>query len=306
MSDAIANLVEQSFPAFVRIAEKSNLVRWAEESQFAMQAISKNNKLMQCEKGTIRDAIINVAAVGLTLNPAFGYAYLVPEARNAGTKDDPNWIQECHLRVSFKGLIKVATDSGTIEWVAADVVKKNDSFKFNGKWALPVHEMDPFSEDRGASVGVYCVARMHDGQYICETAPWSEVLKAKNAAKTQSVWKDWEDEMAKKFIIKRASKQWPKTDQTQRMEETVSIINAYEGSEDSEELQKLEEVAAYLIEHIAEDDAESVLEAYDELTDEEKQRLWTAKTKGGWLTQDEKKYIKEKGFEAYKAKETTA
>lgn len=287
------SLVLQAFPGFEKIARQTKLVRWEEESQFALQTIRKNTRLMECEPYTVQDAIINVAAVGLTLNPAHGYAYLVPESVKVGDRRE----QHCHLRVSFKGLIKIATDSGCIDWIAADVVKKNDTFTFRGKWSLPEHEMDPFSADRGDSVGVYCVARMHDGQYIVEVAPWSEVLKAKNAAKTARVWDEWTDEMAKKFIIKRASKQWPKTDASDRLSKAVSVINEYEGSEAL--LAKLEESAAYIIEHIAEGDSDSVLEAYDELSNEEKSMLWTAKTKGGYLTQDEKRFIKDARFARY-------
>ena len=292
MTNLVENILDQSRAGFERIAQGHKLVRWAEESQFAVQALRRNLKLQSCQRETIQDAIINVAACGLTLNPAFGYAYLIPENIKIG--DD--WVNVCQLRISFKGLIKAAIDSGAIQWVAADVVHKEDTFEFNGKWALPVHNMDPFAEDRGKPTGVYCVARMADGQYITETAPWSEVLKAKAAAKTKKVWEEWEEEMAKKFIIKRASKQWPKFD---RVERTVSIMNEYEGSEQI--IDQMDETAAYIVEHIAEGDTESVLEAYNELTDEEKGIFFTAKTKGGWLTMDEKKFIREANHAVYVA-----
>lgn len=292
MTDVIESILDQSRVGFERIAAEHKLVRWAEESQFAVQALRRNVKLQECRRETIQDAIINVAACGLTLNPAHGYAYLVPENIKIG--DD--YVQVCQLRISFKGLVKVATDSGVIQWVAADVVHKNDDFKFKGKWELPEHNMDPFSTERGDPVGVYCVARMHDGQYITETAPWSEVLKAKAAAKTKKVWEEWTTEMAKKFIIKRASKQWPKLE---RLENTVGVINEYEGS--TEFINHMEDIAGFMIEHIANDDAAAVVEAYGELSDEEKHALFTAKTKGGWLTMDEKAYIKRVRFEAYQA-----
>lgn len=295
MSEVISSIIDQSEAGFIKIASEANLVRWAEESQFAGQAIYKNKKLQECVPDTIRDAIINVAAVGLTLNPAYQYAYLVPEARNVGTRDNATWVQECHLRISYKGLIAVATSSGSASWVNADVVHKEDKFNMQGKWALPVHDFEPFSEDRGKPVGVYCVAKMPDGEYITETAPWSEVLKAKNAAKTSNVWNTWESEMARKFIVKRASKYWPRVES--RLDRTVDVINQYEGS-DFDRLKKIEETASYLIAHIAEEDQASVVEAYLELDDAEKTMLFTAKTKGGWLTMDEKKYIRESLYQA--------
>ena len=282
---SIEQILSQSLPQFQTIAKQHQLVRWSEESQFALQAYRRNLKLQECLPETIQDAIINVAAVGLSLNPAHGYAYLVPE----GVKIGDDWKQVCQLRISFKGLIKVATDSGAIDWVAADVVKKNDTFEFRGKWELPVHSMEPFG-DRGDPVGVYCVAKMHDGQCLTETAAWSEVLKAKAAAKTKKVWDEWPEEMAKKFIIKRASKQWPKSD---RLENTVGVLNEQEGSD--ELISKIGETAAYMVEHLhAEDgpDLESIWEAYQELTQEEKEIIFTAKTKGGFWEHKDRQAIR--------------
>lgn len=208
---------------FVRIADRHKLVTWAEESQFALQAVEKNPELAKCDPVTVQDAIINVAAVGLTLNPVHQYAYLVPEFnKNANRK-------ECQLRISYKGLIKIATDSGAVKWVKADVIHKNDTFVYKGPNVMPDIAMHPF-EDRGDPVGVYCVAKTHDDEYLIDTAPWADVMKAKAAAKTQYVWNAWESEMAKKFAIKRASKQWPKTDRTERLSTAVNVVNEAEGN----------------------------------------------------------------------------
>ena len=66
-------------PRFQAIAKDNNqAVKWREESYFALQAIKKNHYLAKSAPDTVQSAIINVAAVGLTLNPADGYAYLVP------------------------------------------------------------------------------------------------------------------------------------------------------------------------------------------------------------------------------------
>lgn len=282
----ITSILNNSEAGFQRIARNQKLVRWAEESQFALQSYHRNTKLQQCVPQTIQDAIINVAAVGLSLNPALQYAYLVPQSVKVGDK----YQNHCQLRISFQGLIKVVTDSGIAEWAVADVVKKSDKFSFNGKWSKPEHIMEPFGE-RGESVGVYCTIKLTSGDYLTEVADWSEVLKAKAAAATTYVWDSWPDEMAKKFIVKRASKQWPKTDAAERVNNTVDVINATEGS-DFQKYDKIEEVAGYLIEHIAADQPDLVLEAYDELDEQERKMIWTAKTKGGFLSQDEKKYIK--------------
>jgi recombination protein RecT len=214
-----AQAIDVVAPKFNQIATAQNLVTWAEESQFAMQAIQKSEHLAKCSVHTTQSAIINVAAVGLTLNPALGYAYLVPEGG------------ECNLKVSFKGLLKIATDSGSILWAKAEIVKAKDEFEYLGVCTLPIHKMKPF-EDRGDTVGVYCVAKTHQGDFLVDYMGMEDITKVKNAAKTKTVWTAWPDEMIKKAMIKRASKQWPKTDRDDRLDRAIAAINEYEGSED--------------------------------------------------------------------------
>ena len=220
-------LIAQYKSDFEQIATRENLVLWSEESQFAGQAMSKNPTLAASAPLSIRDSIVNVAAIGLTLNPAYGYAYLVPESVKIGS----DYVKICQLRISFKGLMKIATDSGSIKWVKAEIVKANDVFTYRGPCELPTHEMNPFS-DRGATVGVYCVAKTGDADYLTDVMGIEEINKCMNAAKTKGVWQNWFDEMAKKAIIKRASKQWPLGNGADRFNQAVSVVNDLEGSEE--------------------------------------------------------------------------
>ena len=209
---------------FQTITKGNNLpVKWAEESQFAIQALQKNALLAKCVPYTVQNAIINVAAVGLTLNPADGYAYLVPEYSKATNQN------ECQLRISFKGLIKSATDTGAIQWVRAEIVKKEDTFEYNGPCEMPTHKMEPF-KPRGDTVGVYCVAKTVEGDYLTDVMSWEEVEKIKACAKTKAVWDKWMDEMSKKAIIKRAAKQWPKTEKSSVFHKAIEVVNELEGS----------------------------------------------------------------------------
>lgn len=210
--------VNEVMPQFNQIAEREKLVIWKAESQFALQALNRNSGLAKCSVMSVQDAIINVAAVGLTLNPADAYAYLVPRSN------------VCTLAISFKGLIKIATDAGGISWVKAEIVKANDQFTYKGISELPHHEMQPFS-DRGASVGVYCVAKTNDGDYLVDIMSAEEVAKVRECAMTKNVWDKWPDEMAKKAVIKRASKQWPRTDKSSRLNKAIEVINEVEGSD---------------------------------------------------------------------------
>jgi recombination protein RecT len=141
------------------------------------------------------------------------------------------WVSMCNLRVSFKGLLKIATDSGSILWAKAEIVKAADKFTYRGPCELPAHEMDSFG-DRGATVGVYCIAKTHQGDYLVDVMSAAEIKVIRGSAKQDGVWSKWPEEMAKKAIIKRASKQWPKTDRSDRLDRAIAVLNEYEGSTD--------------------------------------------------------------------------
>ncbi len=214
---------------FELIANNDNIIKWANESQFAVQALNKNTMLQACAPQSVQESIINVAAIGLSLNPAYGYAYLVPDSIKAGSQ----WIKVCQLRVSFKGLMKIAIDSGAIKFVRAEIVKENDSFQYNGPMASPEHKMNPFS-DRGKTVGVYCIAKTQDNEYLTDVMSFEEIAKIRAAAKQDGVWSKWFEEMAKKAVIKRASKQWPLGNGSDRFNKAVQVVNEVEGSPEIE------------------------------------------------------------------------
>ena len=208
------------------------------EAGFALQIISNNDfsvKIAQANRQSVVDAVTNVAAIGLTLNPAKKLAYLVPR-KNAGGQ-----MAIC-LDVSYMGLIELAVASGSVMWAKADLVYKGDSFKMRGMGNAPEHDYNPFSSERGDPVGVYCVAKLHNGDFLTDVMSVDEV----NAIRDRSeAWKsfaankikscpwstDW-SEMAKKTVIKRGSKYWPKTD---RLSQAIHYLNT-DGGEGLEDI----------------------------------------------------------------------
>jgi len=91
--------------------------------------------------------------------------------------------------------------------------------------------MDAFG-DRGETVGAYCIAKTHQGDVLVDIMSAPEIAKIRGAAKQDGVWSKWPDEMAKKAILKRSSKQWPKTDREDRLDRAIAVLNECEGSED--------------------------------------------------------------------------
>jgi recombination protein RecT len=227
------SLIESAKDKFMQIIGNDKTVQYEKESMFAFQALTKSEYIygvaMQNPNSVI-NAVINIASVGLSLNPATSYAFLVPRDKAI-----------C-LDISYQGLIKIATDSGSIMWAKADLVYTNDKFDYHGPAKIPSHSANPFSKDRGEFYGVYCIAKTRDGDYLIETMSADEINNIKNesssikSAKTdwaiqQSPWSRYFGEMAKKTCIKRASKTWPKTDRSERIQTAIDVIHEHEGSE---------------------------------------------------------------------------
>jgi len=197
------------------------------ESMFAMQAIVKNDYILGAamkNPQSVRNAVINIAAVGLSLNPATKNAYLVP-------RDG-----EICLDISYIGLIKIATDTGSILWAKAEVVYETEQFIYNGPSDKPTHNADVFNPERGEMIGVYCIAKTVDGEFLIETMTAADILdikgKSKGTDSKYSPWKTFTGEMWKKAVIKRASKTWPKTERSDRFDNAVHILNESEGLKD--------------------------------------------------------------------------
>lgn len=221
--DAKSSFLEQSF---------ASIVNYDDEKGHAAELLLKNPKAMQAaqeQPAYVRRALTKVASIGLSLNPATAYAYLVP-------RFDKNIGNHICLDISYKGLVKLATDSGAIKWAKAELVKEHDTFQFKGVASEPVHKMEPFG-DRGKLVGVYCVAKTSDGDFLTDVMSLDEIKDVQKTSKAKfGPWNDWFGEMAKKTIIKRARKQWPNGNDN-RLETAIDVINEHEGLDKKEQAQ---------------------------------------------------------------------
>jgi recombination protein RecT len=192
-------------------------MNFLKEAQFALQLLKANEFLLKTatqDPASLEYAIINLASIGISLNPALKEAYLVPRGGKV-----------C-LDISYIGLTKLATDKGGVEWIQAEVVKKQDSFEYQGIGKAPLHKMNPFS-DRGETIGVYCVARLPSGESLSTIMSKQECDTIRDkCSKGSTSWKDFYEEMLKKTVIKRASKLWPKSE---RVQKAAAVLDEHEG-----------------------------------------------------------------------------
>lgn len=220
-------------------------LKFETECLFAKQQLLKNDytmKAAQSNQNSLKSAILNVAAIGISLNPANAHAYLVP--RDGAI---------C-LDISYRGLVKLATDSGSIEWAKAVLVYEGDTFRWRGPALPPEHEADVFAKDRiDASdplknlKGGYCLAKLTGGEYMVDVMTADEILAVRDASKAKNgPWKGvWAGEMAKKTLVKRASKSWPQSNGRDRIDSAIQILNDHEGLEESAQVDE-EQISTFM------------------------------------------------------------
>lgn len=249
---------ESSFMA-VLSDEKINFHK---EMNFAMQQLSANDFLLKVamqNPQSLKDAILNLAAFGLSLNPALKQAYLVPRKGKI-----------C-LDVGYLGMEYIAIDSGSVLWIQSKIVYSNDSYESMGIDKAPEHRYSAFGK-RGSIVGAYCVAKIHDGSFLTEEMNIEEIYKIRSRSESfskgsMSPWKTDEGEMIKKTVIKRASKGWPKCD---RLQSVISFANENEGIDFQRERAPMREKA---ISPATEEQAEKIRQGLDLIPRTEEQFL---------------------------------
>ena len=195
------------------------------EAGFAMQSLMASDYAMGIamqNRQSVINAVTNIAAIGISLNPAKKQAYLVPRDGRI-----------C-LDISYMGLMDLAMQSGSIRWAQCALVHEADDFALNGLDKQPHHKFNPFSKDRGPVVGVYAVVKTVDGDYLTHAMAIDDVYAIRDRS---SAWKAWinkkkscpwvtdEGEMAKKTCIKQACKYWPRGERSGLLDNAIHHLN---------------------------------------------------------------------------------
>lgn len=215
--DNIIQIINGAKDQFISVQTDKN-IHFESEANFACQALLANEyalKIALSNKDALIRSIKNISAIGISLNPAKKQCYLVP--RNN---------QIC-LDISYMGLMDLATATGAILWIQADVVREKDSFELNGLGKEPIHKHNPFSKDRGEIVGAYVTAKTKDGDYLTDCMSIDEINAIKvrsQAVKSgkQTPWNTDPVEMYKKTVVKRGYKYWPRNEQ---LENAIHYLN---------------------------------------------------------------------------------
>jgi len=189
-------------------------------------AVADNMDLLECDRGSLLKACLSAAELGLSLNKSMGEADILKVWDGRLKKN------VAQFRPRYKGLMKLAMQSGEVMKIESRLVHENDVFEVEeGLDARIVHKHG--LSDRGAMVGAYCVWKLKNGQTQFEVMNKEQILaiRDRSSAKTKDgnvvgPWKTDEAEMWRKTVVRRASKYMPLSTEAQR---AVAVDNQAEG-----------------------------------------------------------------------------
>lgn len=200
-------------------------------TRIALTVVRQNNKLMACRANTVLGALMTCAQLGLEPGP-LGEAYLVP------------YGDVCTFLPGYRGLVKLAWNSGQIKHIDADVVYEDDLFDYE-KGTNPFLRHKPARGERNTVAGAthaYAVVSMINGGSSFVVLNVEEVERirrtySKGSHKNDNPWQTEWAEMAKKTVLRRLSKIMP-------LSAGVNLALAAEGTVRTNVEQSIEEAAA--------------------------------------------------------------
>lgn len=204
-AQAFAQAYEATLPSTIR--SHMPLDRAA---NILMRACQKNPTLLQCTPQSLKQCLLDSAALGLELAGPLHHTHAVPyfDSKAGG--------QVAQLQIGFQGLLELARRTGAIDGApVTNWVYENDTYTLNiadGK--NPITHSPCVRGDRGEPLFVYCLARFVAGGVHFRMMTKSDVEKhrdkfASRGGKISKVWSDHFTAMGEKTILKMAAKFWP-------------------------------------------------------------------------------------------------
>lgn len=221
--------IEQAKPTMLKMGFDPS--KFEKEAGFACSIWNdpKNAYLRKATKQSLLESIVNIAQVGLTLNPVAKEAFLIPRYEKT-TKS-----VKCVLEPSYVGLVKLLTDAGSVTSINTQLVYENDEFSINLAGDDPVRHI-PSRDKREKIIGAYSLAKLATGEKQVEWMDIEEVNKIRDTSESykawkkdsskQTIWNTYYGEMVRKTVLKRMYKYLPRTDRMQQFDTAVKLTNS--------------------------------------------------------------------------------
>lgn len=169
--------------------------------RLALTAATKNPALFDCSPESIGLAMLTASQLGI--EPNGRDAHIVPYWNNKTKK------REAQLLPDYKGLIRLAYQSGDVRSFQAMAVRENDTLEYEfGSNAHLKHI--PATGDRGELIAAWAMVQLKDGCEQFMVLQASDVEKCRQVSQTgkkdTGPWMEWPDQMWAKTAVKALSK----------------------------------------------------------------------------------------------------
>lgn len=174
--------------------------------QVVMNLAYRTPKLLGCERNSIISAIQLACELGLDLSRSVEEAYLIPRFnRNLG-------CDECTFLPSYKGLIKLAIQSGFVRAIRSSAVREGEPFRVAYTPALDFYHEPSFEGSRPVRA-FYAAAELASGSTMVEVMTVEEIdaVRRRSMAGNNGPWVTDYNEMARKTVLRRILKTLPKS-----------------------------------------------------------------------------------------------
>lgn len=254
------------FEVFKRVRERIETLtspEWfSREASFLLQAISNSEQLQRTTPVSRAAALLQLANTGLTLNPLHKLCYVVSRNVKVKAQGKPDvWESRMAIEPSYMGLIKAATDTGSVKLMRAEVVYKGDHIRFLKGTSVAVEHIPYWQvgQPRGEVVAAYSVATLHDGTMdvldmgldelnkvmgASDSVKKNEERKSKGEQPFSTPYDTWREEMYRKAPIRRHLKTLPKTELLDRLFAVIGADEEHFGSTNAEQERQASELAA--------------------------------------------------------------
>lgn len=239
MSDKLAlatQWLEDSRPSFEDM--NLNKLDFAKEKEFMIQAFQANPYLLGMDPNSVKNILVNCALTGISLNPVLKFGYPVPRKGKL-----------C-LDVSYVGMIKILTDTGSVKSIKAGTVYSNEPFDIElGSGGFVKHKPYFGTGGKGNRLGCYSLAVLNDGTIHVHWMYEEDIqgiMKRSEAYKAgkQNPWLSDYDQMAQKTVIKQHFKYLPKSARAEMAANVIDIDHETNGIDFNAEKKQAQQEAA--------------------------------------------------------------
>ena len=192
----VATRIEAMKNEGLLIAPNYSVSNALSSAYYALKNSNSGNLLEKCTPESVYNALLDMVTQGLS--PAKTQCYFVPYGSTV------------KLTRSYFGTMKVVKQLPEVKDIYAEVIYEGDKFQIkneNGRKVFVSHETDWMNADNPI-VGAYCIIEKVDGKKILTVMTKKEIDKSWSKSRNKAVQNEFPQEMAKRTVINRASKQF--------------------------------------------------------------------------------------------------